>query len=117
MSPLNPESEKYLRNAEASMASGNSPFDRLIDKSTEKLASILATQAAIIKYAEAMAQVLAQTALASHKATGDPPHIALHKWTDIIITRARELIREGQSAGSEDVQKAIAGSGSVPDVT
>ena len=115
--PLNPESEKYLRNAEENMASGNNPFDRLIDNSTEKLVGIIATQAEIIKDAEAMAQVLAKAALASHKATGDPPHIALHKWTDIIITRARELIREGQSAGSEDVQKAIAGSGSVPDVT
>jgi hypothetical protein len=112
---LNPESEKYLRNAEENMLSGNNPFDRLTDNSAEKLANILATQAAIIKYAEAMAQVLAQAALASHKATGDPPHIALHKWTDIIRRRASELIREGQSAGSEDVQKAIAGSGSVPD--
>jgi hypothetical protein len=52
------------------------------------------TQAGIIKYAEAMAQVLAEAALASEKVTGDSPYTALTKWLKVIQNRASEIINE-----------------------
>lgn len=52
------------------------------------------TQAGIIKYAEAMAQVLAEAGLASQKATGDSPSVAIRKWSDVIRSRALEIVAE-----------------------
>jgi len=112
---MNPESAKFLRRATENMLSGNNPFDRLIDNSAEKIANVLATLHGIIKYAEAMAQVLAQAALASQKATGDDPDVALGRWMGVIQNRAHNLIREAQSGEPKDLQKAITGSGGVPD--
>lgn len=52
------------------------------------------TQQGIIKYAEAMAQVLAEAGRASHKATGDSPQVAVLKWITVIQKRALELLHE-----------------------
>ena len=50
------------------------------------------TQHGIVKYAEAMAQVLAEAGRASAKATGDSPRTAINKWSEIIRRRAEELV-------------------------
>lgn len=54
------------------------------------------TQAGIQKYAEAMAQVLAEAGRASCKAIGDDPAVAVRRWADVIRRRALELIEEDQ---------------------
>jgi len=54
------------------------------------------TQAGIIKYMEAMAQLMAEAAIASQKAIGDPPLLAIDRWTDVVKKRAKELIRAQQ---------------------
>lgn len=52
------------------------------------------TQAGIQKYAEAMAQVLAEAGRASQKAVGDRPEYAIDRWCDVIRQRAKQLLRE-----------------------
>lgn len=54
--------------------------------------SVVQTQHGIIKYAEAMAQVLAEAGRASGKATGDPPEYAVRQWVAVIQERALELL-------------------------
>lgn len=56
--------------------------------------TIVQTQHGIIKYAEAMAQVLAEAGRASKKATGDPPEYAVNKWAEVIRHRALDLLRK-----------------------
>lgn len=55
---------------------------------------VVETQHAIIKYAESMAQILAEAGRASHDATGDPPKLAVRRWSDIILNRALEILRD-----------------------
>lgn len=50
------------------------------------------TQQGIIEAVEAMAKVLAEMGRASALATGDPASFAIGKWTDIIRTRALEML-------------------------
>ena len=64
------------------------------------------TQAGIIKYMEAMAQVMAEAAVASQKAIGDPPLLAIDRWTDVVKKRAKELVREQQSTARR-IEKGI----------
>lgn len=52
------------------------------------------TQDGIQKYAEAMAQVLAEAGRASQKAIGDRPEYAIDRWCDVIRQRAKQLLRE-----------------------
>lgn len=52
------------------------------------------TQAGIRKYAEAMAQVLAEAGRASKKVTGDSPRTAVQRWSNIIRDRAFQLLEE-----------------------
>lgn len=54
------------------------------------------THEGIRKYGEAMAQFLAEAAVASQKATGDGPATALNKWMRVIRERALQLIAEKQ---------------------
>lgn len=68
--------------------------DDELDKYARHLVVTAQTQHAIIKYAEAMAQVLAEAALASQKATGDRPQVALDKWIRVIRERAVEIIHK-----------------------
>ena len=56
------------------------------------------TQQGIIKYAEAMAQVLAEAGRASHQATGDRPQYAMRRWLKVIENRALELLKENANA-------------------
>ncbi len=56
--------------------------------------AVQATQYGVIKYMEAMAQVMAEAAIASQKATGDHPSYAVAKWADVVKKRALELLRE-----------------------
>jgi hypothetical protein len=67
------------------------------------------THEAIRKYGEAMAEFLAEAAVASEKARGDSALYALKQWMNVIEVRARELI--GQKRRHADA-KAI----SAPDV-
>jgi len=57
------------------------------------------TQHGIIKYAEAMAQVLAEAGRASKRATGDSAEYAVHQWSRVILDRALELLRSDPPTG------------------
>lgn len=52
------------------------------------------TQHGIIRYAEGMAQVLAEAGRASAKATGDLPAYAVNRWSEIIRKRALQILAE-----------------------
>jgi len=67
------------------------------------------TQEGIIKYAEAMAQVLAEAGRASEKATGDSAHYAVNKWADIIRTRAIELLESDPKTSQQAKIKRLMG--------
>jgi hypothetical protein len=69
----------------------NGPFT---DEMVRRMIDVRNTQHGIIKYMEAMAQVMAEAAIASQKAVGDSPYYAVGKWTDVVRNRAKELIRE-----------------------
>jgi hypothetical protein len=60
--------------------------------------AIVGTQAGIIKYMEAMAQVMAEAAIASQKAIGDWPDYAIDQWTKVVRRRANDIVREKQDA-------------------
>lgn len=51
-------------------------------------------QKRIIDFAEQAAQLLAASALASEKVTGDAPEAAARKWSEVILRRALDLLRE-----------------------
>ncbi len=72
----------------------NGPFT---DEMVRRMIDINNTQHGIIKYMEAMAQVMAEAAIASQKAIGDSPAFAVSKWTEVVKKRALELIKEKQS--------------------
>lgn len=59
---------------------------------------IIETQHGIIRYAEEMAQVLAEAGRASHDALGDPAEVAVRKWSDVILKRALEILRKDRSS-------------------
>ncbi len=65
------------------------------------------TQAGIIKYAEAMAQVLAEAGRASHKATGDSAEYAVQRWVQVIQDRALELLREDGTEHRKKYQRVL----------
>lgn len=64
------------------------------DAAVEHIANMLQTKAAILKYIEPIAQVLAAAGRASGKAMGDSPHFAVDRWLDVIRERAHEILRE-----------------------
>jgi hypothetical protein len=64
------------------------------------------TQSGIIKYMEAMAQVMAEAALASEQAIGDSPYYAIDKWVDVVRKRARELVREKKDT-TKKIEKGV----------
>lgn len=64
------------------------------DNMIDHYVATVRTQAGIQKYAEAMAQVLAEAGQASHKATGDNPATAVNKWIEVIRKRAIELLKQ-----------------------
>jgi len=68
--------------------------DDELDGYARHLVGTVQTQHAIIKYSEAMAEVLAEAAVASHKATGDYPLDALDKWVRVIRNKARDIIQK-----------------------
>ena len=76
----------------------NGPFT---DDFVRRMVDVQATQHGIIKYMEAMAQVMAEAALASKKATGDSPAYAIGKWTDVVKKRAQEILMEKITAKIE----------------
>ena len=76
----------------------NGPFT---DDFVRRMIDVQATQHGIIKYMEAMAQVMAEAALASQKATGDSPAYAIAKWTDVVKKRAQEILTEKLTAKIE----------------
>ena len=71
-----------------------SPNDDPFDGIVRHYVKTVQTQAGIIKYAEAMAQVLAEAGRASEKATGDAAWVAVNKWAEVIRKRAQELLRD-----------------------
>ena len=69
--------------------------------------NVAATQAGIIKYMEAMAQVMAQAALASQQAVGDSPYTAIDKWIGVVRKRAYELVEEKQGTARKRIEKGV----------
>lgn len=67
---------------------------------------VVETQHGIIRHAEAMAQVLAEAGRASHDALGDPPEAAVRKWSQIILKRALEILREDRPARARLIEAA-----------
>lgn len=63
------------------------------------------TQRGIIEYAEGMAQVLAEAGRASNKAVGDPAEYAIRRWSEIILKRALELVRDDPNPKKERLEK------------
>ncbi len=68
----------------------DAPFRELIETGSK----IGATQKGIRDFAEQAAQLLAKAARASHSAVGDAPEYAAKKWSEIILRRALEVLRE-----------------------
>lgn len=66
---------------------------------------IVQTQHGIIEYAEGMAQVLAEAGRASNKALGDSPEYAVRRWSDVILNRALEILREEKCAAPRESRK------------
>jgi hypothetical protein len=64
------------------------------DDMVRHLVETAKTHEAIRRYGEAMAEFLAEAAVASEKARGDSALYALNRWMDVIGARARELIGE-----------------------
>jgi hypothetical protein len=64
------------------------------DDMVRHLVETAKTHEAIRTYGEAMAEFLAEAAVASEKARGDSALYALNKWMAVIGDRARELIGE-----------------------
>lgn len=69
-----------------------------IDKAVDHYVKVAQTQGAIVKYIKEMAEVLAESAIASEKALGDSAAVALQKWTSVLQDEASRLIREKKSA-------------------
>jgi hypothetical protein len=69
----------------------NGPFT---DEMVRRMVDVHNTQHGIIKYMEAMAQVMAEAAIASSKALGDAPSHAVDRWIEVVRERAKELIVE-----------------------
>ena len=68
---------------------GDGPF---IDDDIRHMLAVHKTQDAIIARLEVMAQFMAEAARASHKATGDLPHVALDKWLKVLRARVLEIL-------------------------
>jgi hypothetical protein len=98
--PLDQGQYDILETIERRMAAQGDPLERMAN-SLVKAQFVAQTQAAILKYAEPMAQVLAEAAMASQKATGDLPEAAGHKWLMLIWNRTLELIREKRAQAEQ----------------
>jgi len=76
-------------------------FEKMFSTPIANAVMMVQTQYGIIKYAEAMAQVLAEAAIASRMATGDVTNYALGQWLKVIELRAKQIIREREAAEQE----------------
>jgi hypothetical protein len=76
------------------------------DDMVRHLVETAKTHEAIRTYGEAMAEFLAEAAVASEKAVGDNALYALNQWMRVIGDRARELI--GQKRRRTDAKAIIA---------
>lgn len=54
------------------------------------------TQEGIIAFAEEAAQILVEAGIASSKALGDSPTLAINRWSNVIRDRAIALYKERQ---------------------
>ena len=93
----------YIKRAEAAWANQDTEFHRAF----RHIAKVAETQAGIIKYMEAMAQVMAQAALASQQAVGDSPRIAIDKWIGVVRKRAYELVEEKRGTARKRIEKGV----------
>src|SRR5216683_259621 len=80
----------------------NGPFT---DEMVRRMVDVHNTQHGIIKYMEAMEQVMAEAAIASQKAIGDSPNYAIDQWTDIVKKRAKKLVAE--KCATKKIEKGI----------
>jgi hypothetical protein len=76
--------------AKAAKEAEDAPFRELIETGSK----IGATQKGIRDFAEQAAQLLAKAAKASHGAVGDAPEYSAKKWSEVILQRALEILRD-----------------------
>lgn len=95
----------YIARAEANMKRELDP-DRF-DAAATTMVMARHTQAGIIKYMEGMAQVMAEAAIASQKAVGDSPAVAISKWLEFVRKRALELVAEKQGTATKQLEQGI----------
>jgi hypothetical protein len=106
--PLDQGQYDILEAIERRVAKEGEFFDQLANKTIARILkttshtfAVIDTQKAILEYAEPMAQVLAEAAMASQKATGDLPEVAARKWSTVILHRTLELIREKRAQAEQ----------------
>lgn len=66
--------------------------DAVLHQAVERLAKIQTTQERIIPFAEQAAQLLADAAMASHRAKGDSPEFAAREWSRVILEKALKIL-------------------------
>lgn len=86
----------YIARAEANMRRELERPSR-IDDAIDHYVKVAKTQAAIIGHIKEIAQVMAAAAIASKRAVGDNPSIAISKWTRILTDEANRLVQEQQA--------------------
>jgi hypothetical protein len=64
------------------------------DAACEHIVNMLKTKGAILEYVEPMAQVLAAAGRASEEAMGDSADYAVRAWSNVILERALDILRE-----------------------
>lgn len=90
----------------------NGPFT---DEMVRRIVDVHNTQHGIIKYMEAMAQVMAEAAIASSKALGDSPSYAVDRWVEVVRKRAKTLIVEKRTDSPMRTKTKKLGKGKVID--
>jgi hypothetical protein len=103
------ESAKFIGRAESSMRkelAGPSNIDRAVDHYVLSAKS----QAGIAEAIKKMAYVIAEAAVATQKAIGDPTDRAISKWIHIMSDEARRIVEEMKGTQPKEI-----GSGTVID--
>ncbi len=83
----------YIARAEANMRRELEKTQTNIDRAVDHYVKTAQTQAAIIEEIKKMAEVMAAAAVASEKAVGDTPDVAIDRWVRVLATEAKRLAR------------------------
>lgn len=75
-----------------------------IDRAVDHYVKVAKTQGAIIEEIKRMAEVMAAAAIASQKAVGDSPYVAVCNWAKVLVDEAYRLIREKQVPAQPQIE-------------